>query len=88
MAIPTQPIPERMFEPIEIGRYRLSNRIVMAPLTRCRAVDWNVPGTLAPVYYSQRASAGLIITEATQPSEAAQGYWRTPGIHGERHVEV
>jgi len=88
MAIPNQPIPKRMFEPIEIGRYRLSNRIVMAPMTRCRAVDWNVPSTLAPIYYSQRASAGLIITEATQPSEAAQGYWRTPGIHGERHVEV
>lgn len=83
-----QPIPTRLFEPLQLGRYTLSNRIVMAPMTRCRATEVNIPSTLAPEYYAQRASAGLIVTEATQPSAGAQGYWRTPGIHNDRQSEV
>jgi len=88
MAVPAQPIPKRLFEPLELGRCRLPNRIVMAPMTRCRSVDWHVPSDMSPEYYGQRAGAGLIITEATQTSEAAQGYWRTPSVHGERHAAV
>lgn len=83
-----QPVPKRLFEPLQLGRYTLSNRIVMAPMTRCRATEVNIPSTLAPEYYAQRASAGLIVTEATQPSAGAQGYWRTPGIHNGRQSEV
>jgi len=84
----TQPIPRRLFEPLRIGRLTLANRIVMAPMTRCRAVDINVPSELAVAYYAQRAGAGLIVTEATQVSVGAQGYWRTPGIHTERQCTV
>jgi len=83
-----QPIPRRLFEPLRIGRLTLANRIVMAPMTRCRAIDINVPSELAVQYYSQRARAGLIVTEATQVSIGAQGYWRTPGIHTERQRAV
>lgn len=88
MAIPAQPIPRRLLEPLRLGRFTLRNRIAMAPMTRCRAVDVNVPSEHAVDYYGQRASAGLIITEATQVSEGAQGYWRTPGLHDERQLAV
>lgn len=88
MPIPAQPISNTLFEPLTLGRYQLANRIVMAPMTRCRAIDVNIPSEMTPEYYSQRATAGLIITEATQPSEGAQGYWRTPGIHNERQLDV
>lgn len=84
----SQPIPSRLFEPLKLGRYTLPNRIVMAPMTRCRATDVNIPSDLTPEYYRQRAGAGLIVTEATQPSAGAQGYWRTPGIHNERQCVV
>ena len=80
----TQPIPRRLFEPLRVGRLTLKNRIVMAPMTRCRAVDINVPSDLVVEYYAQRAGAGLIVTEATQVSVGAQGYWRTPGLYTER----
>lgn len=70
-----------LFEPYELGSLLLSNRIVMAPLTRNRAGSDLVPGALAAKYYAQRASAGLIITEATQVSEQAQGYQDTPGLY-------
>lgn len=70
-----------LFEPYQLGALTLSNRIVMAPLTRNRAGPGLVPGALAAEYYSQRASAGLIITEATQVSEQAQGYQDTPGLY-------
>lgn len=88
MPIPAQPIPRRLLEPLKLGRITLPNRILMAPMTRCRAVDINVPSELAVDYYGQRASAGLIITEATQVSDGAQGYWRTPGLHDERQMAV
>lgn len=70
-----------LFEPYKLGSLTLSNRIVMAPLTRNRAGAGLVPGAFAAEYYAQRASAGLIITEATQVSEQAQGYQDTPGLY-------
>ncbi len=70
-----------LFEPYALGRLELANRIVMAPLTRNRAGRGLVPGELAATYYAQRASAGLIITEATQVSAQAQGYQDTPGLY-------
>jgi N-ethylmaleimide reductase len=76
-----QPLPRRLFEPVSVGRYELRNRIVMAPLTRCRVTEPNVPNALMVEYYEQRSGAGLIISEATGISEGAQGYWRTPGIY-------
>ena len=74
-----------LFDPIQIGDIALANRIVMAPLTRNRAVD-NCPGPLMVEYYRQRASAGLIIAEASQISPMAQGYLDTPGIHSEAQI--
>jgi len=70
-----------LFEPYNLGSLTLSNRIVMAPLTRNRAGAGLVPSALAAEYYAQRASAGLIITEATQVSKQAQGYQDTPGLY-------
>jgi N-ethylmaleimide reductase len=70
-----------LFQPIRVGELSLPNRIVMAPLTRNRASEGNVPTSLNATYYAQRASAGLIICEATQISPEAQGYIATPGIH-------
>ena len=69
------------FSPYRLGNLALKNRTVMAPMTRSRAVDGNVPNPLAATYYAQRASAGLIVTEATQVSPQGVGYIRTPGIH-------
>jgi N-ethylmaleimide reductase len=70
-----------LFEPFALGGLTLANRIVMAPLTRNRAGAGLVPNDLAATYYAQRASAGLIITEATQVSAQAQGYQDTPGLY-------
>ena len=69
-----------LFDPVRLGPYTLANRIVMAPLTRSRADDAGVPGELQATYYAQRASAGLIVTEATNISAQGKGYIRTPGI--------
>lgn len=71
----------RVFESIQVGRWTLPQRFVMAPLTRNRAGAGMVPTELAAQYYGQRASAGLIISEGTQPSAVGQGYLDTPGIH-------
>ncbi|MFK8250781.1 alkene reductase [Ancylobacter terrae] len=76
-----------LFEPYTLGDITLSNRIVMAPLTRNRAGAGLVPSPLAVEYYGQRASAGLIITEATQVSDTAQGYQDTPGLFTDAQVE-
>jgi N-ethylmaleimide reductase len=76
-----------LFTPIQVGRYLLPNRIVMAPLTRNRAGAGNVPTALNVKYYEQRVSAGLIITEATQVSPQGVGYPNTPGIHSPEQVE-
>ncbi|MDP3403783.1 MAG: alkene reductase [Brevundimonas sp.] len=75
-----------LFDPIDLGAIALSNRIVMAPLTRSRAVEGEVPNPLAVEYYAQRASMGLIISEATQISRQGQGYPNTPGIFTDAQV--
>ena len=75
------------FDPIRIGRWDLPQRFVMAPLTRNRASEGEAPAQLNAEYYSQRATAGLIITEGTQPSAVGQGYLSTPGMHSEAQVE-
>src|SRR5690606_8155861 len=78
--------PQALFEPVRIGDLELSNRIAMAPLTRSRALEGNVPGPLTAEYYAQRADAGLIVAEATQVSAAAQGYTSTPGVHSAEQI--
>lgn len=75
-----------LFSPITIGNISLRNRMVMAPLTRNRAGEGNVPQDMNVEYYRQRASAGMIITEATQVSAEGIGYPATPGIHSEKQV--
>ncbi len=70
-----------LFKPVRMGDIELANRIVMAPLTRSRAGDAGVPGPMNAEYYRQRATAGLIVAEATQISQQGQGYAFTPGIH-------
>jgi N-ethylmaleimide reductase len=75
-----------LFTPIEVGPLALKNRVVMAPLTRSRAGPGNVPPQLNALYYAQRASAGLIISEATQISPEGQGYISTPGIHSPEQI--
>lgn len=75
-----------LFADYRLGDLSLKNRIVMSAMTRSRAVAGNVPSPLATTYYTQRASAGLIVTEATQVSAQGVGYIRTPGIHTPEHV--
>jgi len=75
-----------IFSPFQLGPLRLPNRIVMAPMTRNRAGCGNAPGQLNATYYAQRASAGLIISEATQISPHGLGYPGTPGIHSREQV--
>ncbi len=74
------------FTPFELGSLRLPNRLVMAPMTRSRAYLAGVPSPLTALYYAQRASAGLIVTEGVQPSPAGQGYMNTPGLHTDEQV--
>ncbi len=76
-----------LFEPLKLGEIVLPNRIVMAPLTRMRSKQpGNIPHAINAEYYAQRASAGLIISEATQISQQGQGYPGTPGIHSDEQV--
>lgn len=75
-----------LFSPYQLGNLELPNRIVMAPLTRSRAGQGNVPHELNATYYAQRATAGLIIAEATQVVPQGQGYPNTPGIHSPEQV--
>jgi N-ethylmaleimide reductase len=78
----------KLFEPFKLGPITLPNRLVMAPLTRNRAVPPGmVPSPLAVDYYGQRASAGLLVTEATQVSQQGQGYQDTPGIYSKEQIE-
>ena len=77
----------RLLEPIQIGDLRLPNRIFMAPLTRCRASAGRVPNALMRDYYVQRASAGLILSEATAVSPMGVGYPDTPGIWSPEQVQ-
>ena len=69
-----------LFEPFHLRSLKLNNRMVMAPMARCRAVDFNTPNALMAEYYGQRASAGLIVTEGTSPSPNGLGYARMPGL--------
>ena len=73
--------------PLVLGDLHLKNRVVMAPLTRSRASDDRVPTPMMAEYYAQRASAGLIISEATVISEEANGYLNTPGLFTDAQVQ-
>jgi 2,4-dienoyl-CoA reductase-like NADH-dependent reductase (Old Yellow Enzyme family) len=75
-----------LFEPLQAGAFALKNRVVLAPLTRCRASAGRVPNDLMREYYAQRASAGLMISEATSVSPLGVGYPDTPGIWSEGQV--
>ncbi|OWK32001.1 alkene reductase [Sphingomonas mucosissima] len=75
-----------VWSPIKLGNLQLPHRLAMAPMTRSRAKPDGTPGDLAPEYYAQRATMGLLITEGTQPSEDGQGYTNTPGIYTDAHV--
>ncbi|WP_309093432.1 alkene reductase [Streptomyces sp.] len=80
-------IVSHLFEPLPLGKLTLPNRLVMAPMTRSRAKD-GVQTPLAAEYYAQRAGAGLIITEGTQPCVIGQGYIDTPGVHTPEQAEA
>lgn len=75
-----------LFSPVRLGDLDLANRVIMAPMTRDRAGPNDEPTDLMVEYYRQRASAGLIVTEGTQPCPEGKGYWRTPGIHSPAQV--
>jgi N-ethylmaleimide reductase len=75
-----------LFSSYRLGELELENRMVLSPMTRSRAIGENVPNPIAATYYLQRASAGLIITEATQVSPQGVGYIRTPGLHSPAQV--
>jgi N-ethylmaleimide reductase len=82
------PAKRMLFDPYQLGPYRLPHRIVMAPLTRSRARQpGNIPSPMNACYYSQRASAAFIVSEATQVSMQGQGYAWTPGVHSREQVE-
>ena len=70
-----------------VGRMELPHRLAMAPMTRNRAQQDGTPGEFASLYYSQRASMGLIISEGTQPSDDGQGYLLSPGIYTKNHIK-
>src|ERR1700744_1217444 len=76
----------KLYSPAKIGAIELKNRMVMSPMTRCRAIG-NTPNDLMAEYYGQRAGAGLIITEGTSPSPNGLGYARIPGIFSKAQVE-
>ena len=76
-----------LFHPTRLGNTDLKNRVVMAPMTRCRNEAGNVPGPLMATYYAQRAGAGLIVTEGTSPSPNGLGYARIPGIFTNAQVD-
>ena len=75
-----------VFTPLQLGAIELPNRILMAPLTRCRAEPGHVPGPLMAQHYAQRASAGLIIAEATMAMDGHSAFWSEPGIHSAAQV--
>lgn len=76
----------KLFTPVKLGCIEIKNRVVMAPMTRCRAIE-NVPNELMADYYGQRAGAGLIITEGTAPSPNGLGYARIPGCYSKEQVQ-
>jgi len=84
----TESTDDTLFTPTRLGAIEVGNRIAMAPLTRNRAIEGRVPNPLAVEYYQQRASAGLIIAEATQISPLGQGYLDTPGIYSQAQIDA
>ncbi len=76
-----------LFDPLQVGALKLPNRVIMAPLTRARAGDSRIPNAMMAEYYAQRASAGLILTEATSVDPMGVGYAATPGIWSDEQVE-
>jgi 2,4-dienoyl-CoA reductase-like NADH-dependent reductase (Old Yellow Enzyme family) len=76
-----------LLTPLDVGAWKLPNRIIMAPLTRCRASAGRVPNAMMAEYYAQRASFGLILTEATSVSPMGVGYPDTPGIWSSEQIE-
>lgn len=76
-----------LFTPIKVGPLTLPNRVFMAPLTRMRAEPGDVPSAISVTYYTQRANAGLIITEASQISPQGKGYMATPGVYSAEQVQ-
>src|SRR5882757_4912552 len=76
----------KIFTPYSLGSTTLKNRIVMAPMTRSRAIN-NVPNDLIAEFYAQRAAAGLLITEGTSPSPNGLGYARIPGIFNQEQID-
>lgn len=76
-----------LFEGYQLGKTELKNKAIMAPMTRSRAVDHNIPNELMAAYYTQRAGAGLIITEGTSPSANGLGYPRIPAMYNQHHVD-
>jgi N-ethylmaleimide reductase len=76
----------KLFEPLKLGAITLPNRILMAPLTRCRAAENHIPSDLMATYYAQRVSAGLIIAEATMAIESNSAFWKEPGIYSDEQV--
>lgn len=77
----------KLFDPIQIGAWKLPNRIIMSPLTRCRASEGRVPNAMMAEYYRQRSGAGLIVSEATSIDPMGVGYPDTPGIWSDEQVE-
>ncbi len=77
-----------LFTPMPLGLITLSNRVLMAPMTRNRAAPNGTPHSSTVEYYCQRASAGLIISEATQINAMGRGYINTPGIHTQQHIDA
>jgi N-ethylmaleimide reductase len=75
-----------LYSPLQLGPLQLPNRIWMAPLTRCRAEAGHVPGPLMATYYGQRATAGLIVAEATMVMEGNSAFWHEPGIHNQAQI--
>lgn len=75
-----------LFTPLQAGALHLNNRIIMAPLTRCRADEGHVPSDMMATHYAQRASSGLLIAEATMVMEGCSAFWKEPGIYNQTQV--
>lgn len=77
-----------LFTPLTLGAITLNNRILMAPLTRCRADEAHIPSELMATHYAQRASAGLLIAEATMAMAGTSAFWKEPGIYHQAQIEA
>ncbi|MDX1352955.1 MAG: alkene reductase, partial [Thiomicrorhabdus sp.] len=86
MQAPTQNQFTHLFTPFKLGAIEIPNRLIMAPLTRARASDNHTPNKLMAEYYAQRASAGLLIAEATMAMEGCSAFWKEPGIYSTEQI--